>query len=80
MADYMAWMKNLGDSIVMPQTPFKTSKMVSKDGLSDPSGPPLMGFLMIEAADMDAAIAIAQACPFLEMGDMRVAETMEMPG
>ena len=79
MADYMAWMKNLGDSIVMPQTPFKTSKMVSKDGLSAPNGPPLMGFLMIEAADMDAAIAIAQACPFLEMGDMRVAETMEMP-
>ena len=79
MADYMAWMKNLGDSIVMPQTPFKTSKMVSKDGISDPTGAPLMGFLMIEAVDMDAAIAVAQACPFLEMGDMRVAEAMDMP-
>ena len=79
MADYMAWMKNLGDSIIMPQTPFKTSKMVSKDGISDPTGASLMGFLMIEAADMDAAIAGAQACPFLEMGDMRVAEAMDMP-
>jgi len=78
MAAYMAWMKNLGDSVVMPQTPFKTSKMVSKDGVSDPSGLPLMGFLMIEAEDMAAAIAITQACPFLEMGDMRVAETMDM--
>ena len=78
MADYMAWMKNLGDAIVMPQTPFKTSKIVSKDGVSDPSGPPLMGFLMIEAEDMAAAVEIAQACPFLEMGEMRVAETMEM--
>jgi hypothetical protein len=78
MAAYMAWMKNLGDSVVMPQTPFKTSKMVSKDGVSDPSGLPLMGFLMIEAEDMAAAITITQACPFLEMGDMRVAETVDM--
>lgn len=78
MAAYMAWMKNLGDSVVMPQTPFKTSKMVSKDGVSDPSSLPLMGFLMIEAEDMAAAITITQACPFLEMGDMRVAETMDM--
>jgi hypothetical protein len=78
MAAYMAWMKNLGDSVVMPQTPFKTSKMVSKDGVGDPSGLPLMGFLMIEAEDMAAAITITQACPFLEMGDMRVAETMDM--
>ena len=78
MAAYMAWMMNLGDSVVMPQTPFKTSKMVSKDGVSDPSGLPLMGFLMIEAEDMAAAITITQACPFLEMGDMRVAETMDM--
>ena len=78
MADYMAWMKNLGDAIVMPQTPFKTSKIVSKDGVSDPSGPSLMGFLMIEAEDMAAAVEITKACPFLEMGEMRVAETMEM--
>jgi len=27
---------------------------------------------------MAAAVEIAQACPFLEMGEMRVAETMEM--
>ena len=78
MADYMAWMKNLGEAIVMPQTPFKTSKIVSKDGVTDPSGSPLRGFLMIEAEDMAAAVEIAQACPFLEMGEMRVAETMEM--
>lgn len=78
MADYMAWMKNLGEAIVMPQTPFKTSKIVSKDGVSDPSGPSLMGFLMIEAEDMAAAVEITKACPFLEMGEMRVAETMEM--
>ena len=80
MEDYMRWMKGLGDALVMPQTPFKTSKMVSKSGVTDPSGVPLMGFLMIEAADMDAAIAVAKACPFLEMGDMRIAQTMEMGG
>ena len=80
MAAYQAWMAELGDRIVLPQTPFKTSKMVSKSGVSDPSGAPLMGFLMIEAPDMEAALSIAQACPFLEMGEMRVAQTMEMPG
>ena len=78
MADYMAWMKDLGDSIMMPQTPIKTSKMVSKSGLTDPSGPPLMRFLMIKVSDMHAAIAITQEFPFLEMGDMRVAETIEL--
>ena len=78
MAAYMEWMKGLGDSIAMPQTPFKQSKIVSKGGVSDPTGVPFMGFMMIEAADMDAAVAVAKACPFLEMGDMRVAETMQM--
>ena len=38
-----------------------------------------MGFLMIEAENMDAAIAVARQCPFLAMRTMRVAEAMDVP-
>ena len=38
-----------------------------------------MGFLMIEAENMEAAIAVARQCPFLAMGTMRVAEAMDVP-
>ena len=79
-AAYGQWLENLGNSIVLPQHPFKQSKMVSKDGVSDPNGPAFMGLMMIEAADMEAAVPVAQACPFLEIGEMRVAETMTMKG
>ncbi len=38
----------------------------------------MMGFSVVKADSMDAALEMAKGCPFLEMGTVEVAEMMEM--
>ncbi len=78
-AKWNAWLEGLGDSVVNPGTPLGMSKTVSSDGVSDDGGSnPLSGFSIVNAGSMDAALEMAKACPFLEMGTIEVAEAMEM--
>lgn len=78
-AKWEAWIKGLGDAVVNPGTPLGMSKTVSSDGVTDGGGPsPLMGFSMVKADSMDAALEMARNCPFLEMGTIEVAQVMEM--
>ena len=79
MAKWQAWVGGMGDAMVNPGTPLGKSKTVSSDGVSDGGGSnPLMGFSIVKADSMDAAIAIASGCPHLEIGTIEVAEAMEM--
>jgi hypothetical protein len=57
------------------------SKTVSSGGVSDDGGSnPLLGFTIVKADSMDAALEMAKACPHLDMdtGTIEVAEVMEM--
>ena len=38
----------------------------------------LTGFTVVRAETLDAALEMAKACPFLEMGDLQVAEMKNM--
>lgn len=81
MEKYMAWQAGLSGSVVMGDSPMMKVKIVSKAGTADNSdSDPLIGFMVITAADMDAAVAIAEDCPFLEMkgATMQVGEIMQM--
>ncbi len=79
MARWQAWLGDLGDAVVNPGTPLGKSRIVSSDGVSDDGGPnPLTGFSIVEADSMDAALEMAKACPFLDIGTIEVAEVMEM--
>lgn len=79
MANWKAWLDDLGDAVVNPGTPLGRSKMVSPAGVSDDDGPhSLTGFSMVTAHSMAAALEMAKACPFLDMGTLEVAEVMEM--
>ena len=79
MAKWQAWVGGLGDAMVNPGTPLGKSKTVSSAGVSDDGGSnPLMGFSIVKADSMDAALEIAKRCPFLEMGTIEVAEVKEM--
>ena len=41
----------------------------------------MSGFTLIEADSMETALAIAKACPFLDIGgSLEVSELMQMPG
>ncbi|MFW2438301.1 MAG: YciI family protein [Arenicellales bacterium] len=78
---YMEWMSSLGDSVISPTIPLKNTSTVSPDGTVREGGSSAMsGFTIIKADSMAAAISIAQACPFLEIGgSLEVSELMQMP-
>jgi hypothetical protein len=78
---YMGWLTSLGDSVVVPTIPLKDTTTVSSDGtIREGGGSAMSGFSIIKADSMEAALSIAQACPFLEIGgSLEVSELMEMP-
>ncbi|KPJ94938.1 MAG: hypothetical protein AMJ55_05210 [Gammaproteobacteria bacterium SG8_15] len=80
-AKYMEWLTSLGDSVVIPTIPLKDTSTVSPDGAIREGGSSAMsGFSIIKADSIEAALAIAQACPFLEIGgSLEVSEMMQMP-
>jgi len=78
---YMEWMSSLGDSVVSPAIPLKDTTTVRPDGTVREGGSSAMsGFTIIKADSMEAALSIAQACPFLDIGgSLEVSELMQMP-
>jgi len=66
--------------VVNPGTYLGMSKTVSSGGVSDDGGSnPLLGFTIVKADSMDAALEMAKACPHLGLGGtLEVAEVMEM--
>ena len=79
---YMEWLSSLGDSAVSPANPLNNTNTVNPDGsVTDGGTTAMSGYTIIEADSMDAALSIAKACPFLEIGgSLEVSEIMEMPG
>lgn len=80
MAAWGAWMQGLGAALVNGGAPVGPSKTVHAGGVDDDGGSnPLSGYSVVEAADMDAAIEMAQGCPILQSGgSVEVAQEMEM--
>ena len=79
---YMDWLSSLGASAVSPANPFKDTHTVNADGtVTTGSTTSMSGYTIIEADSMDAALSIAKACPFLDIGgSLEVSELAEMPG
>jgi hypothetical protein len=79
---YMDWLSSLGDSAVSLANPLKNTSTVNPDGTVTAGGTTTMsGYTIIEADAMQAALAIAKACPFLDIGgSLEVSELQEMPG
>lgn len=83
MARYHAWLAELGSAAVVPMQPVLNMHVVSSEGVSDDaSAHAMMGFTMIEAENMEAALEITKQCPTLEMdtATIAVAELMDMQG
>jgi hypothetical protein len=82
MAKYKEWLSSLGDSAVSPANPLKNTSTVNSDGTVTTGGTTTMsGYTIIEAESMEAALSIAKACPFLDIGgSLEVSELAKMPG
>jgi hypothetical protein len=66
---YMEWLSSLGDAAVSPANPLNNTNTVNPDGSVTGGGASTMsGYTIIEVDSMDAALSIAKACPFLEIG------------
>lgn len=79
MAKWGSWMGGLGDALVDPGNPVGMSSTVSADGVTKNGGPnPAAGYSIIEAKDLDAALAAAKTCPMVESGTVEVAPIVEM--
>ncbi len=81
-AKYKAWLSALGDAAVSPANPFKDTRTVNADGtVTTGSTTSMSGYTIIEADTMEAALEMAKACPFLDIGgSLEVSELMKMPG
>jgi hypothetical protein len=81
-AKYQKWLSSLGEATVSPANPLKNTRTVNPDGTVTAGGTTRMsGYTILQADSMEAALSMAQACPFLEVGgSLEVSELAEMPG
>lgn len=81
-AKYKEWLSSLGNSAVSPANPFKNTNTISPDGeVTAGSKTAMSGYTVIDVDSMDAALDVAKACPFLDIGgSLEVSELMQMPG
>ncbi len=79
---YMDWLSALGDAAISPANPLKHTKTINADGsVADGGSTSISGFTIIEAESMEAALAMAKSCPFLDVGgSLEVSELGQMPG
>ena len=78
---YMGWLSSLGDSAVSPANPLKNTSTINPDGtVTKGSTTTMSGYTILETDSMEAALSIAKACPFLDIGgSLEVSELAEMP-
>jgi hypothetical protein len=79
---YKEWLTSLGDSVISPANPFKDTSTIKPDGtVTTGSTTSMSGYTIIEADSIEAALEVAKACPFLEIGgSLEVSELIQMPG
>lgn len=81
MAAWGEWMGSIGAAFVDHGAPCSIARTVTKGGVADGGGPnPLSGYGIVEASDIDAAVAMAKGCPIVTLSDgsVEVAETFEV--
>ena len=81
MAAWGAWLGQLGDKVVDGGDPFGASVAIGPDGSTSEGGvvPDLSGFSVINADDIDAAVAAAKGCPVLAAGgSVQISEALQM--
>ena len=81
-AKYKEWLSSLGDSAVSPANPLKDTNTINPDGsVTTGSTTSMSGYTIIEAESMEAALSIAKACPFLDIGgSLEVSVLLRMSG
>ncbi|MBT2968435.1 MAG: hypothetical protein B6D72_00090 [gamma proteobacterium symbiont of Ctena orbiculata] len=82
MAKWQAWADSLGPTLTNPGTPVGITRILTPNGVSEEhASNPIMGFSIIEAENMEAALELLKSCPHLAYGGtLEVSEMLTMPG
>ena len=68
------------DAFVEPENPLLNKRLITENGVAEGGKPgSMMGYGIIQDDSIEAAEAIAKTNPFLAMGDIELAQIMEMP-
>ena len=81
MADWQAWLGGLGNAVIEGGNPVGRSSPVHSSGSGTGAGrsTPTNVYSLIDAADLEQALALAKNCPILKAdGSVEIAEAMEM--
>jgi len=83
MAEWNAWAGKVGDDLVDFGTPLADGVRVTADRSVAPSTREVIGYSILEAADLDAAIELAKVHPHLDMAggcEIEVHAAQAVPG
>ncbi|MGE0503328.1 MAG: hypothetical protein AB7I79_21530 [Rhizobiaceae bacterium] len=79
MSDWNSWMNELGPALIDKGAGFGKSRFLDQPQHEAKSGDALSGYSVVDAADIDAALAIAGKNPIFSLGGtIEVAELMQM--
>ena len=76
MQKWQDWMAAHSKFFVEPQNPLAKAVHISKNSVTKSDTPSVMGYSVLSCADQQTAIEIVQSCPFLELGDVELAQIM----
>jgi hypothetical protein len=81
MAAFMAWAASAGEALVDPGAPLGPAKTVTAASVSDgPADGPANGYSIVQAADLDSAVELVKAHPFVGRGGSLQVSTATPPG
>ncbi|MGI9607883.1 MAG: YciI family protein [Acidimicrobiales bacterium] len=81
MEAWGAWFGSMGAAVLDGGAPVGQASTIASDGSTSPGGGsnPVTGYSLIQADDLNSAIALAKGCPILDGGgSVEVAETIDM--
>ncbi|MGP8160531.1 MAG: hypothetical protein ACLQGJ_04825 [Candidatus Dormibacteria bacterium] len=81
MAAWGVWFQETGGAVKDPGNPVAQSRTIAADGSVSHGGGanPVSGYSLLEAENLDAAVAMAKGCPVLQGGaSIEVAETYDV--
>jgi hypothetical protein len=81
MAAFMAWASSVGEALTDPGAPLGPAKTVTAESVSDgPADGPPNGYSILQAADLDSAVALVKGHPFVGRGGSLQVSTATLPG
>jgi hypothetical protein len=82
LAAFQAWVAEVGPAMRDPGAPLGEARTVSSDGDSaGQQAAPIGGYTLLEAGDLDAAVALVRSHPFLVRGgSLEVSEAVSVGG